>query len=147
MRMSCLGLLAGALGIGAAAAQDPGKCPQLPPDSGLTWEHRGTADSDFCRALRADGSEAFGLYIAAKTPFEPKRGDRAEPGVIDGQEIYWYRAELAGKPDVQARETLVRLDDGRTVHIWLQAPDPNALAPLLQQAQSMRLPSTRLSSK
>ncbi|HEY0504957.1 MAG TPA: hypothetical protein VGD42_15860 [Lysobacter sp.] len=128
-----------------AHAQDQGNCPQLPADSGLTWEYRTTGGSDFCRALRADGSEAFGLYISRKANFEPKRGNRAEAGAIDGQSMYWYKGELATKPDVEVRETLVELADGRVAHIWLQADAPQ-LGAVLHQAQSIRFPATRLSS-
>jgi hypothetical protein len=142
--MSALLVLAG-LGTANAQAQDQGNCPQLPALSGLTWEYRASGDSDFCRALRADGSEAFGLYISRKANFEPKRGNRAEAGTIDGQSMYWYKGELATKPDVQVRETLVELTDGRVAHIWLQS-DPQQLGVNIQQAQSIRFPAARLSS-
>lgn len=145
--MSILPVLAGLMMAGSAQAQDQGNCPQLPASTGLTWEHRGSADSDFCRAVRADGSEAFGLYIARKSPFKPKRGDRAEAGTIDGREMYWYKGELAARPDVQVRETLIELDDGRVAHIWLQAPSQATLGSAIEQAQAMSFPSTRLSSK
>ena len=142
--MSALLVLAG-LGMANAHAQEQGNCPQLPAESGLTWEYRASGDSDFCRALRADGSEAFGLYISRKANFEPKRGNRAEPGVIDGQSMYWYKGELATKPDVEVRETLVELADGRVAHIWLQSGAPE-LGAAIHQAQSIRFPATRLSS-
>jgi hypothetical protein len=146
-RMSALLVLAG-LGMVTAHAQstqDGGNCPQLSADAGLAWEYKATGGSDFCRALRADGSEAFGLYISRKANFEPKRGNRAEAGVIDGLSIYWYRGELATKPDVEVRETLVELPDGRVAHIWFQAEQPQLL-PALHQVQSIRFPATRLSS-
>src|SRR5262245_41319999 len=63
---------------GAAVAQDAGDCPYLAADSGLTWEHRGGTDYDFCRALRADGTEAFGMNISRQAPFKPKGGNKAE---------------------------------------------------------------------
>lgn len=115
-------LLAG-LGFvaGAQAQEEVRGCPQLPVDSGLMWQHRATGAADFCRALRVDGTEAFGLYISPEPSFEPKRSNREEEGVIDGREINWYEAELASSPDVRARETLVELRDGRVAHIWLQA--------------------------
>lgn len=109
------------LAASAAQAQDTLGCPQLPADTGLIWEHRGTGDADFCRALRADGTEAFGMYISPEPSFEPKRGNREENGLVDGREVQWYRAELVTKPDIEAREALVELDDGRVAHIWLQA--------------------------
>ena len=144
--MSALLVLAASMASAhAQESQDAGNCPQLPASSELTWEYKATGGSDFCRALRADGSEAFGLYISRKANFEPKRGNRAETGVIDGQSVYWYKGELATRPDVEVRETLVELPDGRVAHIWLQAQGPE-LVRTLNQAQAIRFPATRLSS-
>jgi len=132
-------LFAGLLSTGTVRAQAaPGPaCPQLPADAGLAWDARATGDSLLCRAMRADGSEAFGLYISPKPSFEPARPDRAEEGQIDGQSLYWYRAELAAQPGVEARETVVTLPDGRSAHIWLQAPNADALAPSLKLVQDL----------
>jgi hypothetical protein len=130
---------------GAAAAQDTGACPYLAAETGLTWEHRGTGDSDFCRALREDGSEAFGLTITKDAPFKPKGGNRAERVNIDGREVTWYRTEIAGT-QIQARETVVQLPDGRVAYIWVQAKTPDQLGQALQQTQSMKFGATRLSS-
>lgn len=131
-------------GVAAQArAQDAGACPQLPAEAELTWEHRGSGDSDFCRALRSDGSEAFGLYIAPESPFEPKRGNREEQGSVDGKAIQWYRAEIATQPDIEARETLVELDDGRTAHIWLQAQSGEQLSRAFQLAEGLRFGPAR----
>lgn len=115
------------LAASAAHAQTVPGCPQLPAGTDLIWEHRNTNGSDFCRALRVDGTEAFGVYIAADSPFEPKRGNREENGTVDGRTVQWYRAELVTKPDIEARETLIELDDGRVAHIWLQAPSGEQL--------------------
>jgi hypothetical protein len=137
--ISLLPLLAGLLlgTHGVANAQDAGACPQLPANTGLTWEHRASGDADFCRALRSDGSEAFGLYISPKPNFEPVRSDRKERGEIDGRQIYWYRAEIAAAPGIEARETLLTLPDGRAVHIWLQAPSREQLDAGFQLAQAL----------
>ena len=88
-------------------------------------------------ALRSDGSEAFGLYISPKPNFEPVRSDRKERGEIDGRQIYWYRAEIAAAPGIEARETLLALPDGRAVHIWLQAPSREQLDAGFQLTQSL----------
>lgn len=130
----------------AAAAPTAGACPRLPPETGLTWEYRNAGEADLCRALRADGSEAFGLFIARTSPFDPKAGNRAEEGMIDGREVRWYRTEIASRPNMRGRETLVELPDGRVAHIWLQAPSETALRESLNLAQSMQFGATRLSS-
>ncbi|HEY0662400.1 MAG TPA: hypothetical protein VGD21_13895 [Lysobacter sp.] len=131
---------------GQVAAQSAGECPQLPASTGLTWEHRGDANSNFCRALRADGTEAFGLNISPKAPFKLVSGNRAERSTIDGREVTWYRSELATNPKVQARETLVPLPDGRVAHIWLQAMSQDDLGKVYELTQGMSFQSTRLSS-
>ena len=130
---------------GTAAAQDAGACPYLAAETGLTWEHRGGAGSDFCRAIREDGSEAFGMTIAKDAPFKPKGGNKAENVTIDGQKVTWYRTEIAGT-QIQARETRVELPDGRVAYMWVQASSPEQLNQVLQQTQSMKFGSTRLSS-
>lgn len=134
-------LLAGLLSAGGANAQEAQQaaaCPRLPADAGLTWEARSTADSDFCRALRSDGSEAFGLYISAAPNFEPNPRSGKESGRIDGRDVVWYRAEIATAPGVQARETLLQLADGRYAHIWLQADSTDALAADYQLVGALR---------
>ena len=132
------------LGVAAQGqAQDPSACPQLPADSGLAWQHQAAGDSEFCRALREDGSEAFGMVIGRDSPFEPNRSNREETARIDGREVQWYRAELALKPGVEARETLVELPDGRVAHIWLQAESSDALQAAFEQAEGLRFGARR----
>ena len=129
-------LLSGIALSGTAFAQSaPDACPQLPADAGLTWNARTTGDSQLCVAVRANGTEAFGVYISPKPSFEPARPDRAEQGQIDGQSLYGYRAEIAAQPGVEARETVVALPDGRSAHVWLQAPNAQALGASLQLVQ------------
>ena len=131
-------LLAGGLALGSAAhAQDAGACPELPAGSQLSWEYKGSSGGDFCRALRADGSEAFGLYISAQPTFEPRRADREERGQVDGREVTWYRAELAADPTVQGRETVLQLPNGRSAHVWLQAPSLDQLNTGLNLVQGL----------
>lgn len=138
MNIKALGLPLLLLAASAAHAQEDVGCPQLPADAGLAWEHRGTADSDFCRALREDGSEAFGLYIAKSSPFEARRANRREMASIDGREVQWYRAELVTQPDIEAREALIELPDGRVAHIWLQARSGEQLERMLDLAGELR---------
>jgi len=140
-------LLACATGAHAQSASDDGVCPQLPADSGLAWTHKGTANSDFCRALRADGSEAFGLYIAKDAPFKPNRSDRAEQASIDGHDVVWYRSELATRPGVVARETVIDLPNGRVAHMWIQSESDEQLQQALGQTRNLRFRTAQLSSK
>lgn len=133
----------------APSVQSPSDiaCPQLPADSGLVWVHKATSTSDFCRAVRLDGSEAFGMFIANDSPFEPKRGNRAEEATIDGRDVQWYRSELAAQPDVRARETLIELPDGRVAHLWVQAKSDQQLTEAMGQTANLRFRNAQLSRK
>jgi hypothetical protein len=115
-------------------------CPRRDPTQ---LEHR-VAGFDFCRAIRG-WQQAFGMTIAKDAPFKPKGGNRAENVTIDGQQVTWYRTEIAGT-QIQARETRVELPDGRVAYMWVQANSPEQLNQVLQQTQSMKFGSTRLSS-
>lgn len=127
----------------AAQAQNSAACPQLPADAELTWEHRGSGGADFCRAMRSDGSEAFGVYIANDSPFEPKRRNRDVEGVVDGRNIYWYRAEIALQPDVKALETLIELGNGRVAHVWLQSRSNEQLQRVMDVTRDLRFAGRR----
>lgn len=131
---------------GAAAAQDTGTCPYLAADTGLVWEHLGGENYDFCRALRADGTEVFGMNISKEATFRPAGGKRAERMMIDGREVTWYRSEIVGSA-LEARETLVEMPDGRVAHIWVQADSQEHLDEALHQTQALKFQPTRLSSK
>lgn len=140
-------LTAGALlaaGPFVHAQTAPGACPDLPADSGLTWEYKAAASTQFCRALRADGSEAFGLYIAKDSPFEPGRANRAEEANINGRAVHWYRSEIAGKPNIQARETLVELPDGRVAYLWIHAGSQDELGDAIARTTSLRFNDSRV---
>src|SRR3970040_1230362 len=127
------------LSAAGAQAQDSASCPQLPAGAELIWDHRGSAGADFCRALRDDGSEAFGVYIARESPFEPKRGNRDVEGMVDGRNVYWYRAEIALKPDVKALETLIELDNGLVAHVWLQSSSDEQVQQVLNGSLDLLL--------
>jgi len=130
----------------AQVAAPPDACPQLPANSGLAWQHKASPKADFCRAIRAADTQGFGQYLPADSPSRPQRTDRQEQASIDGREVYWYRTELANQPNVQARETLVELGNGRMAHMWIQAGSPEQLSQAMQQTQALRFPQTRLSS-
>jgi len=143
--------LASAVGLlligGVAQAQATGPCPQLPAESGLTWTHQAAPDFDFCKAMRSDGTQAFGVYIGEESPFEPNGNNRAEAGSIDGHRIYWYRGQVAGDPGVQVRETLLELGKDRVAHIWMKARNPQELAREMALAQALRFGDSRISGR
>lgn len=134
------------LAAGGVQAQEANACPQLDASSGLSWDYRGGDGADFCRALRADGSEAFGMYISKQPTFSPKRGNREESGTMGGRDVQWYRAELAGQPGIEARETLLTLDDGRSAHVWMQAASQDQLQQTFELTRDIDF-STRHTAK
>jgi hypothetical protein len=142
-------LLAAACLLWAASAHAqtaPTECPTLPADSGLGWERLDNPGFTFCKAIRQDASQAFAVMITDDSPFKPKRGDRMEETVIDGRETHWYRSELAARPDLLVRETLIELDRDHVAHISLRAASQEELARSLQIVESLRFGATRLSS-
>lgn len=140
-------LLAGVctLGLAAAAhAQPAPSCPQLPADSGLSWEQRGNDAFLICSAVDGSGAEVLGLSLSADSAFQPRRGNREERGVVAGQDIRWYRAEVANQPELLVRETLVELDRNRVAHIWVRRQDEEALLDGLGLVERLDFDSPRL---
>lgn len=131
----------------AAPAQSAAACPGLPSDSGLRWEQLAGPGFVFCRALRADGSEAFAVTLSSDSPFEPNRRNRAEEGSIGGQGAHWYRSEIASDPDAIAREALVELGPGQVAHVSLRADSEAQKAEAMRQVGALRFDDARLSSK
>ena len=124
--LSALLLLAAA---GTASAQSAPQCPQLPEQAGdLQWSVLRTDSVLLCRALRKDdGGEAFALTLSKKSPFKPNSRLREEAGLLHGEQIWWYRAEIAGRPEELARETLTKLGPDRMVHVSILTEDSAAL--------------------
>ncbi|MBW8810932.1 MAG: hypothetical protein JF591_19410 [Lysobacter sp.] len=55
--------------------------------------------------------------------------------------------ELAGKPDIQVRETLIEIGSGKVAHIWMQASSPDQLKEVIGQTEGLRFPTAQLSAK
>lgn len=147
-RLLPLAACALALGIAAGAqAQTGPTCPQLPPDSGLNWEQRGNDAFLICSAVGPDGTEAFGLSLSADSPFQPRRSYREERGVVAGQEVHWYRAEVGTQPDILVRETRVELARGLIAHIWTRTTSEAALQDHLRMVERLDFGDHRMSSK
>lgn len=110
-----------------AAMAQQSDCPALGSDSGLHWEVARADDLIFCRALTDDQSELFSVSISSDSPFNPARRNRGEKAVINGQEVYWYRTEIATRPDLQARETSIALSNGRVAYFNVQSASEDGL--------------------
>ncbi len=131
-------LLAGTLASGTALAQQAPACPQLPVSANLHWDARIGDGTAFCLALQADGTEAFGLYISSEPGFKPSRRNQLEQGSLDNKPLYWYRSEIAGNPDVAARETALELREGVWVHVWMQTTSQEELDQRLLAVSQLR---------
>lgn len=129
-----------------AVAQTTSSCPDLPPAADLRWERMDASGLLFCRALRADGSEAFAVTISYSSPFDPRRAKRAEEATIAGQKVHWYRSEIAGQQDAIARETLVEIDADSVAHVSLRASSEEQKQEVMRQVERVTFADARLSS-
>ena len=129
-----------------AQAQTASNCPTLPASSGLKWELLDGPGFLFCRALREDGSEAFAVTLGRTSPFKPSRSNRVQEGRVDGQPIYWYASQIAGRDAEVVRETLVEVPGGNVAHVSLRARDSAGAEAAMQQVQSLTFRDARLSS-
>ena len=149
MTRRLLPLVAFALAMSAATganAQAGSTCPQLPADSGLSWEQRGNDAFLICSAVGADGSEAFGLSLSANSPFQPRRAFREERGVVAGKDIRWYRAEVGTQPDILVRETRVELSRDQVAHIWMRTSSEEVLQERMLLVERLDFDDMRVSS-
>lgn len=146
-RLAAAGLLIALSSPPAAQAQQADECPRLPGDAGLAWTQRSNEAFLICRATDADGREAFGLYLAEESPFEPRRTNREEEGVVAGREIRWYRGEVAADPELLVRETLVELDNGLVMHVWLHARSREQLQRNQELVEALRFEENRFTAQ
>lgn len=149
-----------ALWAGGALAQEPAQtpaqtvasdpandCPALPEALSTTidWNERRFPGIVQCSAVaREGGTELFALTISAESPFKPRRGDRAEKGTLaNGEELQWYRGELASNAETEVREALLRIAPDRVVHVFLRAENPAALAERQRMVLLLPFPTYR----
>ena len=119
------------------------ECPALPADAGesLRWEVLRVPNMLLCRAMSTEnGAEAFALTVSPESPFKPRRGDRAEEGMLNGREVQWYRGDVPNEPTVLIREALIELREERVVHVFMRANDAETLAKRQQMVLSLPFP-------
>jgi hypothetical protein len=121
-----------------AQAQAAPQCPALPSTAAdMQWAVMRAGDIVLCRAVDSSGAEAFSVTLSRKSPFRPERNMRAESVVIQGEETWWYRGEIAGKPQTLVREALVEVATGGVAHISIRTDDQAVLSRYQDIAQSM----------
>ncbi|MBE2210341.1 MAG: hypothetical protein IAE66_01945 [Xanthomonadaceae bacterium] len=108
-------------------AQESASCPKLPAGSTLQWEEIRNPDLLFCKAIDASGNEVFSVMVSRESPFDPRRSNRAESSSINGQNTWWYRTEIATRPDVLAREAAIELSNGDVAYFNVQANNDSDL--------------------
>lgn len=126
-----------------AATDATARCPILSEtlSSELRWEAFSTPDMLFCKAvMEASGEEAFALTISRESPFRPRRGNRAETGVLAGSELQWYRGEISASPEELVREALIDTLDGQKAHIFMRAKNAETIARLQRMVENLDIP-------
>ena len=119
--------LAALSGLSPARAQQAAQCPRLPADAALHWEEVNNPDLLFCKATDEAGGQPFTIMVSNESPFEPIRRLRAESTMVNGSNTWWYRTEIAARPEIVARETSVTLPNGRVAYINIQVIDDAGL--------------------
>ncbi len=115
-------------------------CPTLPAESrdALHWVVLRTDSALLCRAINTErGNEAFAVTFSQKSPFKPTGSLREEQGNIQGKKLWWYRTEIAGNRDELMRETLVKLDSGQVMHVFIRTADSGTMSRYQQLVQSL----------
>lgn len=132
-----------------AHAQDAASpCPALPSAAGdLIWTDMQAGDLHLCRAIDAEGREAFAVTISRDTPFRPQRGLREEQGRFAGDTLWWYRSEIAGRPDELVRETLLEIDRNRVAHVVIRTDDATALKQYQNVVENLRFGEAGLAQR
>lgn len=126
------------LGCWIAPAFGQDGCPALPKGTDLQWQKTDGAGLTICKAVGADGNRVFGVMLTSEKPnLDTSRRNRAEEASIDGQEVRWYRTEIANQPNAQDRVTVLKLGPDRYAQIWVDAPDESVVAQRLAIAQQL----------
>ncbi|MET0290464.1 MAG: hypothetical protein ABW178_12610 [Pseudoxanthomonas sp.] len=108
-------------------------CPPLPAAAGLSWEAKNQGKFLLCRAMAADGRQAFGIMLSSKRPaIRLTKEQRAEQGMISGKEVYWYYPDSGGTLVESRRITIVEFDAERFAQIWIEAVDEEDMHALQQ---------------
>lgn len=144
--LSLVAVWAGHAGAQTAGQGPLSECPTLPEALAqkIRWEVLKVPNMLLCRGVLIDsGEEGFALTISQESPFKPRRGDRAEVGSLNGQDVQWYRTEIAGDDKAQARETLIRVAANQVVHVSMRAASTEALAERQQMVLSLPFPAYR----
>lgn len=123
------------------AQQASNRCPSLPSASGLQWQEQAGNGYIACKAMTADGRQSLNVMLTSRDPgIRLSRSQRAEAGVISGEELHWYVPELAGRDPAFAasrRITVVELGKDQYAQVWIDAESPEELGQLQSLASQL----------
>lgn len=144
-----LTLLAALAAAPLAHAQEAASpCPALPAAAAdLVWTDMQAGTLHLCRAIDAQGREAFAVTISRDSPFKPQRGLREEAGRFGGETLWWYRSEIAGRPDELVRETLLEIDRNRVAHVVIRTESPAELKQYQNVVENLRFGDAGLAQR
>lgn len=135
---------------GSANAQNAAvDCPNLPKEAldSLHWQVVQTPDVLLCRAVHKDNKEAFALTIGQSSPFKPSNSLRDKEGMIEGQKMWWYRSEIAGRPNELVRETMVKVSKNRVVHAFIRTDNSDSMNRYIEIVQGLRFDTALAASQ
>lgn len=141
--------LSAALLASTASAQSAPACPTLPSDAAddLRWTTLKTDSALLCRAMDAAGQEAFAVTVSRKSPFKPNGSLREEAGQMQGQKLWWYSTEIAGRPNEIVRETLVKLGADRVVHVFIRTTDKDTMGRYQRVVQGLQFDAGNVATR
>lgn len=137
----CSSMVAAFWVCGAIAQSSIPECPNLPKDAAdsFSWQVLSTPEILLCRAIRNDnGKEAFAVTIGRSSPFKPDAAQRDRETVIDGHKTFWYRSEIAGRPNEFIRETLVKVAPNNVAHVFIRTSDIEELGRYQEMVQNLQ---------
>ncbi len=132
-----------------ASAQSASACPTLPSNTAteLRWTMLQTDSALLCRAMDSAGQEAFAVTVSRKSPFKPSGDLREESGQLQGKNFWWYRTEIAGRPNELVRETLVKLGGDRVVHVFIRTTDKDVMSRYQQVIQGLEFEPANVANR
>ena len=147
LRFLALPLLA-TLSLPALAQNASDTCPELPTEgTDLIWADMHAGNLLLCRAIDLEGKEAFAVTVSRDSPFKPQRSLREEQGQFAGAPMWWYRSEIAGRPDELVRETLLEVGQNRVAHVYIRTRDAAQLARYRQLVEGLRFEGAGLAQR
>ncbi|WP_155944737.1 hypothetical protein [Pseudoxanthomonas sp. Root630] len=142
-------MIAACLCLASATAwsQEASSCPTLPANAGLQWEQRVDTSFIACKAVTAEGRQVLNVMLTSRDPkIRLERRLREEESTFSGEEIHWYRLDLAGQETSPAmasrRITVVEFDNDRYAQVLISADSPEELGTLISLAQQLDVRAT-----